>query len=169
MIGIEAMAQIANRTGHVEDGQNFTNIAHEYIKLWQGYGINYNAAYPHAELNYGNTSSYVLLYNIFGDKELGLDLVPQSVYDMQSEFYPTVMNKYGVPLDTRHTYTKGMGWYPDSLTRMANSFQRTGKFSAPRSLRKVPKICSPRLWPHGSIRLQQTTHSQICTTQSRES
>lgn len=51
--------------------------------------------------------TYSLLYNLFGDKELGLDLVPQSVYDMQSEFYPTVFNEYGVPLDTRHTYTKG--------------------------------------------------------------
>jgi hypothetical protein len=26
---------------------------------------------------------------------------------MQSDFYPTVAAKYGVPLDTRHTYTKG--------------------------------------------------------------
>ncbi|KAF2770000.1 GTA glutaminase A [Teratosphaeria nubilosa] len=106
IIGIEAMAQIANRTGHAEDGANYTKIAHEYIRLWQTYGIDYNATTPHAELNYGNTSSYVLLYNLFGDAELGLDLVPQSVYDMQSKFYPTVFNAYGVPLDTRHTYTK---------------------------------------------------------------
>jgi hypothetical protein len=49
-----------------------------------------------------------LLYNLYGDKVLNLGLVPQSVYDMQSAFYPTVNNKYGVPLDTRHTYTKGM-------------------------------------------------------------
>jgi hypothetical protein len=28
------------------------------------------------------------------------------VYEMQSTFYPTVANSYGVPLDTRHTYTK---------------------------------------------------------------
>lgn len=25
---------------------------------------------------------------------------------MQSTFYPTVLDEYGVPLDTRHTYTK---------------------------------------------------------------
>ena len=30
----------------------------------------------------------------------------QSVYDMQDAFYPTVMDTYGVPLDTRHAYTK---------------------------------------------------------------
>ena len=47
-----------------------------------------------------------LLYNLFSDRELGLNLVPQSVYDMQSAFYPTVEEEYGVPLDTRHDYTK---------------------------------------------------------------
>ena len=57
------MAQIANRTGHVEDGANYTRIAHEYIRLWQGYAINYNATTPHTELNYGNTSTYSLLYS----------------------------------------------------------------------------------------------------------
>ena len=49
-----------------------------------------------------------LLYNLFSDRELGLNLVPQSVYDMQSAFYPTAEEQYGVPLDTRHDYTKGL-------------------------------------------------------------
>lgn len=49
-----------------------------------------------------------LLYNLFGDRELGLNLVPQSVYDMQSAFYPTVEEQYGVPLDTRHDFAKGL-------------------------------------------------------------
>jgi hypothetical protein len=47
-----------------------------------------------------------LLYNLYADRELGLNFVPQSVYDMQSTFYPTAKAKYGVPLDTRHSYTK---------------------------------------------------------------
>ena len=49
-----------------------------------------------------------LLYNLFSDAELDLNLVPQSVYDMQSNFYPTIKGTYGVPLDTRHDYTKGI-------------------------------------------------------------
>ena len=110
IIGIEAMAQIANRTGHVEDGQNFTSIAHDYVNKWMDLGIaetSDNFTKPHTTLAYGMNNTYSLLYNLFGDKELGLDLVPQSVYRMQSEFYPTVFEKYGVPLDTRHVYTKG--------------------------------------------------------------
>jgi hypothetical protein len=47
-----------------------------------------------------------LLYNLYSDRVLNLNLVPQSVYDMQSAFYPTVADEYGVPLDTRHNYTK---------------------------------------------------------------
>ncbi|EME49235.1 hypothetical protein DOTSEDRAFT_58479 [Dothistroma septosporum NZE10] len=106
IIGIEAMAQIANRTGNIADGQNYTRIAHDYITKWQKLGINYNANPPHTTFKYGNASSYSLLYNLYSDRELGLQLVPQSVYDMQSNFYPTKFNTYGVPLDTRHTYTK---------------------------------------------------------------
>ena len=47
-----------------------------------------------------------LLYNLYADRFLGLNLVPQSIYDMRSAFYPTVAEEYGVPLDTRNAYTK---------------------------------------------------------------
>lgn len=47
-----------------------------------------------------------LLYNLYADRSLNLNLVPQSVYDMQSTFYASNFSKYGIPLDTRHEYTK---------------------------------------------------------------
>ena len=47
-----------------------------------------------------------LLYNLYTDRELSLNLVPQYVYDMQSAFYPTIEEEYGVPLDVRHDYAK---------------------------------------------------------------
>lgn len=112
IIGIEAMAQIANRTGNVVDGQNYTRIAHDYITRWQKLAISYDANPPHTTFQYGNASSYGLLYNLFSDRELGLQLVPQSVYDMQSTFYKTKFDTYGVPLDTRHTYTKSESTSP---------------------------------------------------------
>lgn len=106
IIGIEAFAVIAKLTGNSADATNYTNIAHSYITQWQVLGVAQDATPPHTTLGYGLNDTHGLLYNLYGDKELNLGLVPQSVYDMQSAFYPTVADTYGVPLDTRHNYTK---------------------------------------------------------------
>ncbi|KAH7403312.1 glutaminase GtaA [Cadophora sp. MPI-SDFR-AT-0126] len=106
IIGIQAMAVIANLTGNSVDGANYTNIAQDYITQWQTLGIAHDANPPHTTLAYGMNDTHGLLYNLYGDRLLDLNFVPQSVYDMQSAFYPTVEQKYGVPLDTRHNYTK---------------------------------------------------------------
>ncbi|KAF4636468.1 hypothetical protein G7Y89_g1608 [Cudoniella acicularis] len=106
IIGIEAMAVIANITGNTAVGANYTNIAHSYIDQWQVLGVAQDATPPHTTLGYGLNDTHGLLYNLYGDRELNLNLVPQSIYDMQSAFYPTVTLQYGVPLDTRHNYTK---------------------------------------------------------------
>lgn len=106
IIGIQAMAVIANLTDNAVDGANYTDIAQDYITQWQTLGIAHDANPPHTTLAYGMNGTHGLLYNLYGDKLLKLNFVPQSVYDMQSAFYPTVEQKYGVPLDTRHNYTK---------------------------------------------------------------
>jgi hypothetical protein len=106
IIGIEAFAVIANLTGNLDDASNYTNIAHSYIDQWQVFGVAQDASPPHTTLGYGLNDTHGLLYNLYGDAELQLGLVPQSVYDMQSVFYPTVFDEYGIPLDTRHNYTK---------------------------------------------------------------
>lgn len=107
IIGIQAMSEIARLTGNSKDAKNFSTIAHDYINQWQTLGIARDEKPPHTTLNYGANKTHGLLYNLWADKELGLGLVPQSVYDMQSAFYPTQRQTYGVPLDTRHNYTKG--------------------------------------------------------------
>lgn len=106
MIGIQAMSVIAKETGHTADAANYSKIAHDYINKWQTLAINKNVTPAHTTLAYGDANSHGLLYNLFADAQLGLNLVPRYVYQMQSDFYPTVTNQYGVPLDTRHTYTK---------------------------------------------------------------
>lgn len=109
IIGIGAMAQIANLTGNTADALNFSAIATSYVEQWQTLAIApaTSVSLAHTTLSYGNDTSYSLLYNLYADRLLGLNLVPQSVYDMQSAWYATVFGKFGVPLDTRHSYTKG--------------------------------------------------------------
>ncbi|KAI1186805.1 glutaminase GtaA [Nemania serpens] len=108
IIGLRAMADIANLTGHADDAANYLDTATSYISQWQDLGINKAADPPHTTLSYGDADSHGLLYNLYANSLLGFgyDFVPKSVYDMQSNFYPTVALQYCVPLDTRHTYSK---------------------------------------------------------------
>jgi hypothetical protein len=110
MIGLEAMSQIASLIGKSADADNYTSIAHDYIDKWQTLGINHDASPPHATLTYNNASTHGLLYNLYNDRLLKTNLVPQSVYDMQSAFYASAFDEFGVPLDTRNRYWTKNDW-----------------------------------------------------------
>lgn len=104
IVGLAAMSKIASATGHNSDAQNFTEIANSYFTRWEGFGIDPSG--KHSILGYEWRSSWSLLYNIMPAKLLGLSIIPQRIYDMQSEWYPQVAQLFGVPLDNRHDYTK---------------------------------------------------------------
>lgn len=106
IIGIEAMSQMSKLIGETRDAENYTSIAHNYIMRWEELGINKAANPPHSILTYNNISTHGLLYNLYNDRLLNLKFVSQEVYDIQSSFYPTVKEMYGVPLDSRNSYTK---------------------------------------------------------------
>ncbi|RKF61542.1 Glutaminase A [Erysiphe neolycopersici] len=105
IIAIEAMSVISHLIGHEYDRQKFTNIAHNYISKWEELAV-IDGDKPHTNLAYGNNTSYGLLYNLYGDRLLGLNLVPQRIYDIQSNFYPTIIQPFGAQLDSRNLATK---------------------------------------------------------------
>lgn len=41
-----------------------------------------------------------------GREPITEDFIPDKIYNLQSDWYSTVMQKYGLPLDSRHLYTK---------------------------------------------------------------
>jgi hypothetical protein len=110
IIGIEAMSQMSEIIGKTDDAKNYTSIAHDYITKWESLGVNNNTNPAHTVLTYNDASTHGLLYNLYNDRLLDLNLVPQHIYDMQSAFYPTIKEAYGVPLDTRNTYQTKSDW-----------------------------------------------------------
>ena len=58
IIGIAAMAQIANLTGNTNDASNYSSIADNYITQWQTLGIAMDADPPHTTLAYGTNDTY---------------------------------------------------------------------------------------------------------------
>ena len=84
--------------------QNYSKTAADFYSQWEGLAI--DPEEKHTILSYQWRSSYSLLYNTYPDLLLDLNLIPDSLYDMQSTFYPTVSQIFGIPLDSRHSLTK---------------------------------------------------------------
>ncbi|KAG8887675.1 hypothetical protein FRB98_009184 [Tulasnella sp. 332] len=104
IIGIKAMSNIWTTLGNPTKSSNYSAIASSYVSQWQTLATATGGT--HLTLSYGNSSSWGLSYNLYGDILLKLNLFPASVYAMQTTWYKTVEGTYGIALDTRHTYTK---------------------------------------------------------------
>ncbi|PQE16000.1 glutaminase A protein [Rutstroemia sp. NJR-2017a WRK4] len=134
IIGIKAMSEIAEVVGKTEDAKYYRNVSETYIKRWEDeFALSRDGT--HAKLAYSWYGSWTILYNLFADSLLCFHL-PQSksraptigkgqrplagsetetsktgfvsdkIYKIQSDWYHTVRQKYGLPLDSRHLYTK---------------------------------------------------------------
>jgi hypothetical protein len=104
IVGLAAMREIARVTSHAADEARFASIAAKYIGLWQTYAIDPSG--QHTVLAYQYRSSFGLLYNIYPDLLLNLSIIPKEIYTMQSAWYPHISQVFGIPLDSRHSYTK---------------------------------------------------------------
>ncbi|EJU00939.1 DUF1793-domain-containing protein [Dacryopinax primogenitus] len=104
IVGIAGMSQIASALGKTVDAQYYSSIAQSYVPLFEGFATSKDGS--HLDLSYGNDSSWGITYNLYADKLLQANLFPDHLYEMQTDWYPTVKQPYGIPLDTRHLYTK---------------------------------------------------------------
>ncbi|WP_073403019.1 glutaminase family protein [Mucilaginibacter sp. OK098] len=102
IVGIACYAKLAGQMGEVGSAKRYGKIAKDMAAKWaQLAGDN-----DHYTLTFGNKGSWSQKYNMVWDKILDLNLFPQAVYDKEVKFYLTKQNEFGLPLDSRKTYTK---------------------------------------------------------------
>ena len=105
IVGIGAMAKIAAAAGNTADAGSYQATASSYITQWVSKAQ--DSGNQHLKLAYDQPGTWSLKYNGYADALLGTGLIPPSVTAQEAAWYVTQVNQYGIPLDLRHSYTKG--------------------------------------------------------------
>jgi len=106
IVGLGAMSQLCALVGNTTCANNFKQLAIKNAQQWVQLALDKDSS--HYKLAYDNSNTWSLKYNLVYQKFLNLDLFSNSdVIQKELDYYLTSqLNKYGIPLDNRATFTK---------------------------------------------------------------
>ena len=136
IVGIKALAGIARAAGVDGDADAHERVAREYVRKWKGFALSRDGTHAKLAYDwFGSWTTLYNLFadallcfhlegtdasaptlSIQGGKQKpvhppkhgsnGTGFVDPEIYQLQSDWYGFVLQKYGLPLDSRHLYAK---------------------------------------------------------------
>jgi hypothetical protein len=102
IVALGGYAQLARQLSHADVAAEYEKIAKELAAKW----VAQAADGDHTRLTFDRTGTWSQKYNLVWDELLGLNLFPKELAQREIAYYLTKQNKFGLPLDSRKTYTK---------------------------------------------------------------
>lgn len=102
IMGIASYSKLAGMLGEQEVADKYMNRAKEMAQKWQEMAFDGD----HYRLCFDQPGTWSQKYNIVWDKLLGFNIFDPAILRTEMDFYLTKQNYFGLPLDSRATYTK---------------------------------------------------------------
>ena len=101
-MGIAAFAKMLKDTGNAAEAEKYMAKAAEFAKLWEKGA----SSGDHTRLAFDQEDTWSIKYNMVWDNLLDLHIYSDEVKKNELAYYKKMINKYGLPLDSRSDYTK---------------------------------------------------------------
>lgn len=102
IIALGSYGKLAGMLGKTDVEEHFTSTARKMAKDWMKLADDGD----HYTLAFEKQGTWSQKYNLVWDEILGLDVFPDAVPQKEIRYYLTKQNEYGLPLDSRESYTK---------------------------------------------------------------
>ena len=130
IVGIRAYAYICEKLGKNSEAIKWKDLAEIYAAKWKENCVTEGKQTP---LTFGgDENTFSLKYNMAFDVMFGSNLFDKEVREIETDYYASANNDYGVPLDSRSTFTKS-DWILWSAT-LTDDIEKRKKLIAPLSL-----------------------------------
>lgn len=102
ILGIASYGYLAQMQGKNDVAETYMNKAKEMAQEW----VKMADDGDHYRLTFDKAGTWSQKYNLVWDKLMQWNIFPAKIIDTEIPYYLSKQNKYGLPLDSRETYTK---------------------------------------------------------------
>ncbi|WP_031528845.1 glutaminase family protein [Dyadobacter crusticola] len=102
IMGLASYAKMAEQLGETKEAAEVNALVKEFAQKW----MELADSGDHYALTFDNKDSWSQKYNLIWDELLGLNVFPKTVAEKEIKYYLTKQQTYGLPLDSRKTYSK---------------------------------------------------------------